>query len=203
MPERASLEPHRAVNKTARDGSRASEPVALSSHLPVAASVLALQRSAGNRAVSQMLQRQKTPGRYRLTTQARLRADVPNYPVLYEIPHGAHVQVQDRGNRISNFKAGSKTNEHSWSTWQWTQGWIEDSKLTAAPEPQQPTARTAGDVVHVAADSFRRVGVALPDVLVNAESDAPLLYPSAMSWPASTRDGVLSGKDRTRILDLA
>ena len=110
--------------------------------------VLQLQRSAGNQAVARLLQprrlsRQKTPGRYQLTKEARLRDDAPPaYPVRHTIPKGAHVQVQDKGTRTSNFKAGRKTNEHSWTAWQAqtgaTLGWIEDSKLKAAPEPLQP-----------------------------------------------------------------
>jgi hypothetical protein len=106
--------------------------------------LLLLQRVAGNCAVSQIVQRQKTPGRYQLTKEARLRDDAPpNYPVLRTIPRRAHVQVHDKGTRTSNFKAGHKTNEHSWSTWQATSGWIEDSKLTAAPEPQQLPAHAS------------------------------------------------------------
>jgi hypothetical protein len=105
---------------------------------------LLLQRVAGNSAVSHILQRQKTPGRYQLTNEARLRDDAPpNYPVLRTIPRRTHVQVRDKGIRTSNFKAGHKTNEHSWSTWQATSGWIEDSKLTAAPEPQQLPAHAS------------------------------------------------------------
>ena len=112
--------------------------------------VLQLQRSAGNQAVARLLQprrlsRQKTPGRYQLTKEARLRDDAPPaYPVRHTVPKGAHVQVQDKGTRTSNFKAGRKTNEHSWTAWQAqtgaTLGWIEDSKLKAAPAPQQPPA---------------------------------------------------------------
>src|SRR6516225_9893304 len=113
--------------------------------------VLQLQRTAGNQAVAGLLQprrllsRQKTPGRYQLTKEARLRDDAPPaYPVRHTIPKGAHVQVQDKGTRTSNFKAGRKTNEHSWTAWQAqtgaTLGWIEDSKLKAAPAPQQPSA---------------------------------------------------------------
>ena len=101
--------------------------------------MLLLQRVAGNRAVSRaVIQRQKSPGRYGLTKQANLRADAPpTYPVLDTIPKGAHVQVEPKGARTSNFKAGHKTNEHSWSSWQSAaglrSGWIEDSKLKAAP----------------------------------------------------------------------
>jgi hypothetical protein len=116
--------------------------------------LLQLQRSAGNQAVARLLQprrrlsRQKTPGRYQLTKEARLRDDAPPaYPVRHTIPKGAHVQVQDKGTRTSNFKAGRKTNEHSWTAWQAqtgaTSGWIEDSKLKATPEPQQPSAHAS------------------------------------------------------------
>src|SRR6516225_1527387 len=59
--------------------------------------LLLLQRVAGNCAVSQIVQRQKTPGRYQLTKEARLRDDAPpNYPVLRTIPRRAHVQVHDK-----------------------------------------------------------------------------------------------------------
>jgi hypothetical protein len=114
--------------------------------------LLLLQRTAGNRAVAQILQRQKAAGRYQLTKEARLRGDAPpTYPVLHTIAKGSYVQVQDKGARTSNFKAGRKTNEHSWTTWQATSGWIEDSKLKAAPQaqpqpqpqPQQPAATVA------------------------------------------------------------
>jgi hypothetical protein len=61
--------------------------------------------------------------------------------------------VQDKGTRTSNFKAGRKTNEHSWTAWQAqtgaTSGWIEDSKLKAAPEPQQLSAHASPPPVSI------------------------------------------------------
>jgi hypothetical protein len=99
--------------------------------------VLLLQRAAGNRAVSQMVQRQKKAGHYELAKEARLRGPAPGYSVLHTLSKGTRVQVLDNGGRTSNFKAGRKTNEHSWTRWQATEGWIEDSKLKAMPAPPQ------------------------------------------------------------------
>jgi hypothetical protein len=158
------LDPLRRSAESA-EGDRSPAPAGLArSPLPAISragatpqDLLLLQRAAGNRAVSQiaLLQRQKAPGRYQLTKEGRLRSDAPpTYPVRYTIPKGARVQVEDKGTRTSNFKAGRKTNEHSWSTWQSpggaTSGWIEDSKLKAVPEPPRlptvtpPPASTGG-----------------------------------------------------------
>lgn len=91
-----------------------------------------------------VLQMRKPPGFYKLNKTANLRAR--NHAVIRQIAEGQTVYAKNNALQ-SNFKAGthwySTTNEHTWVEWDdpsdpeneylEAEGWIEDSKLDAAP----------------------------------------------------------------------
>ncbi len=92
------------------------------------------------------LQLQKATGWYRLSKEANFRNDDAEYSVIKKLAAQTVVEVQDKGGRTSKFKAGLKSNEHSWieNPIGHEHGWIEDSKLAkAAAYDQHPR-----DLVH-------------------------------------------------------
>jgi hypothetical protein len=94
------------------------------------------RRPAGLRKANSIVQLVKAMGSYVTAKPANLRNDDGTYSVVRKLPTGTRVQVVDPGHRVSNFKAGWKTNEHSWvRTEQGELGWVEDSKLKASSSP--------------------------------------------------------------------
>ena len=79
-------------------------------------------------------QLQKANGWYVTNKNANLRQNDTNHTAYSDkVPQGTKVQIADKGNLISNFKAGWVTNEHSWvGTANKRIGWIEDSKLDSS-----------------------------------------------------------------------
>ena len=102
-----------------------------------------------------VIQLQQGEGNYRMRTDGNLRQNNNNYSVIRRLAENENVTVISKGAKVSNFKAGLVTNEHSWvRTNRAEEGWIEDSKLLAIPQaaaaaiPQLPLAAAP---VHAAA----------------------------------------------------
>ncbi|MBU0914045.1 MAG: hypothetical protein KKF22_16050 [Gammaproteobacteria bacterium] len=95
------------------------------------------------------LQLQKANGWYRLSKAGNLRNENADHTVQRNLPINTIVKVIDKGVRVSNFKAGWVTNEHSWSKipLQNQIGWLEDSKLSnAARVGQTPHNEFLGSI---------------------------------------------------------
>lgn len=91
-----------------------------------------------------VIQLQQDEGNYRMRTGGNLRQNNNNYSVIRRLAENENVQVISKGAKVSNFKAGLVTNEHSWvRTNRAEEGWIEDSKLVVVPQ--------AAGAVHAAA----------------------------------------------------
>jgi hypothetical protein len=83
-----------------------------------------------------IVQRVKAKGEYTLTKATNLRADGKGYGVIRKLVVGETVEVIDPGGRVSRFKAGLVTNEHSWvRTQRGDEGWINDNRLPGNPRP--------------------------------------------------------------------
>ena len=114
--------------------------------------LVALQRRAGNSAVTSLVQgrgpagryayevgggraavvqRQLPLGNYRLAGDAEMRNDDQAHTQLATLPRRSQVEVLNKGSKTSLFKTGWLfSDEHSWSaTPDRRVGWIEDSKL--------------------------------------------------------------------------
>jgi len=80
------------------------------------------------------LQLQKANGWYRLSKAGNFRNENAGHTVQRNLPEDTILKVINKDARVSNFKAGWVTNEHSWSKipLQNQTGWIEDSKLSNA-----------------------------------------------------------------------
>lgn len=104
-----------------------------------------------------VVQRQHVEGIYRVTCYANLRAE-GTYEEIAQVTMGREVRVLNKEGRISNFKAGWVTNEHSWvevetrnlHRWQsgegTIRGWINDDNLRAAPIRQNKVRKQESDV---------------------------------------------------------
>ena len=91
------------------------------------------------RQLSAVMQRERAHGAYTTNAVARLRNASWPYTVIRELPNGTAVTVIDRGGREENFSLGGIFGEKKHHSWvrlaDHTEGWIEDSLLTAVPAP--------------------------------------------------------------------
>jgi len=95
------------------------------------------------------LQLQRANGWYRLNKAGNFRNENAGHTVQRNLPINTIVKVIDKGPRVSNFKAGWVTNEHSWSKipLQNATGWIDDGKLSnAARAGQTPHNEFLGSI---------------------------------------------------------
>ncbi|MFT5778748.1 MAG: hypothetical protein ACI837_001704 [Crocinitomicaceae bacterium] len=92
----------------------------------------------------------KENGAYVASKGANLRRDNDAHSPITKLDQDYQVYVVDKGRRVSNFKAGYKTNEHSWVEYEnedaSVTGWIEDGKLS--PGNLLQSAFTAGDKLY-------------------------------------------------------
>jgi Domain of unknown function (DUF4157) len=96
------------------------------------------------RPATRVAQLQKPNGLYQVSKPANLRNDNATHSVIGKLPTGFPVKIVSKGRRVSNFKAGWVTNEHSWVLIESKQdelldqrGWIEDGKLVPAARTLQ------------------------------------------------------------------
>lgn len=80
-----------------------------------------------------VVQLQKANGAYRAPKGTNVRNDDEKHTVLATLDADRSVYVINKGQRVSNFRAGILKNEHSWvqveDEYAAINGWIEDSKL--------------------------------------------------------------------------
>lgn len=103
---------------------------------------------AGTASARSVVQRQLPPGPYKVVSYATLRDEV-THQEIDQVTINSPVTVLDKGGRISNFKAGWVTNEHSYveveerfltkshpASAGTAVGWINDERLRSAPVPK-------------------------------------------------------------------
>lgn len=101
---------------------------------------------------SSVTQLQLPQGIYRLKNKffsTNLRSDDAQKTVSAKLSPGTIVKVISKGVRLSNFKAGWITNEHSWvETPNDGQGWIEDSMMAMAFNQPTDTGSFVGNLAN-------------------------------------------------------
>ncbi|HET7490216.1 MAG TPA: hypothetical protein VFJ85_19990 [Acidimicrobiales bacterium] len=159
---------------------------------PTPASLLQLQRLAGNASVTALLagwgapgattvQRQLAPGMYVLNARGRLRSEGSRHPKIESLRPGRPATVLPNGGRKSAFKIGtSGLVENSWArTASAGPGWIRDARLDPTTlvgaldatlrGPRKPTADELRAVIAWATPDERRAAAADDAFLARAK----------------------------------
>lgn len=99
------------------------------------------------------IQLQKSPGLYQISESGNLRRNNEQHSVIRKLDQGELIRVIDKGHKVSSFKAGWVTNEHSWvliegeDEYTDEYGWVEDGKL-GAPQNLLQNQFTEGDKLY-------------------------------------------------------